>query len=477
MEKCICDIFVERLDGKIYPIPGAYASIPILRKAGLSAEIHDSFLQIPNSFMHSYLNQRYADKKGKSWVAVFILGWFENFSLDIQIWFQAINTKIELIKNNHPDTRFAVICTLSESKDYFSNADVILDQNYDSLLKLAELYYDNNLPLVYSHRRVPEYIPANRFNWRSRNLMIDMPDTYCAVGLCANCPSNPESCIPQKNLGQSDLKSNITDLAHELKKNALPKNLALTGNPLTMSDRKFNLISDLLKSTLAGGETELYLEFNLAYLSQYKQAMSFFKIHRIGGIRLAIQGTTVKGMLALGLPVFDIVRTLEELRNSVGNGTYIMVNIMIGLPGDSFESIEKLAELIQLLADQISINLFPINRYSPLTKHQDYSISSLDINPWRGCEWKLPNFSMLDALKICENHHQRFSNDAAYRNYRNFEDVLFSSNETFSSEQIRKDLSYANTFSDGASRLEKMLSVRRKELFSEYLKEYNNVSH
>ena len=51
------ELFIERPDNRIWPIPGVYACKGIFEENGIYINIHDSFLKIPSELLINYLKK------------------------------------------------------------------------------------------------------------------------------------------------------------------------------------------------------------------------------------------------------------------------------------------------------------------------------------------------------------------------------------------------------------------------------------
>ena len=97
MKKFI-DVFVERSDGKIWPIPGVYSAVNTLENLGQSIKLHDTFLTLPEKTILNYLFQ-YKESDNK--VLIIYIGGFVYEKLDpnTKEWLSLINKRIALIKS------------------------------------------------------------------------------------------------------------------------------------------------------------------------------------------------------------------------------------------------------------------------------------------------------------------------------------------------------------------------------------------
>ena len=302
--------------------------------------------------------------------------------------------------------------------------------------------------------------------------MIDMPDMRCPIGFCINCTNDPKYCDPMKLAKSNKIENSFLALKNDLSNREFPKNLALTGNPLTLSENKLVLINQTL-SEFKNNTFELHLEFNFPELFIHNEIWNLLKNFNIGSLRLVIPASTLYGLEILGYKNFDIYKILEKIRKIIGYTPYIMVNLHIGLPGDNIESIENTISRLDKFVDQISVQVITLHKDSKLIKHHDFNIINNEIDIWGNCDWKLPEISRQEALLWSEDFHQKSMNSPAYLNYRSFDDVLYANNKGLSSQLIRQDLNDAKNHNNSSSWLFNKILMRRIALNSEYIELYD----
>ncbi len=462
------EIFSERPDSRFWPIPGVYAAKTALQHFSVDAAIHDTFIQIPDSILVEYLVRKY---RGRTvWAGIYLAGAWRDIPDGIPLpWARIINDKMTSLRQGYPNIKYCIMGLLPDElfiDDAFNQASAIFRRGYDSLLEMATVFNISSPKFDYGGRKSVKYVPANGYLWRSANMMIDMPECH---GHCINCSREPTTCLPYKRIKATNLASNIKELERELNLKPQPFNLTLTSDSLKISETKFHLLSNMMHRVAPNGEIELHLNSDFLRLAHLKEFWAFIKEHRIGSLNVCLYGATPKGRAVLGYTQFDIQALVARLRESMGPVAYLMVTIHIGLPGDSIASIERLLDSLRMFSDQISVEPYYVVASSPLAQHEDYSIiAGRNIDIWNSCEWILPSLSLKEAIAWCRGYHDSSLVNAAYRNYRRQDDVLYANNNGFSSKFVRDDLDKAKDQGEGANWLAKVAIERHLQLSAQY---------
>lgn len=469
------DIFVERSDGRIWPVPGVYASKKDFENEGFEANVHDTFLNIPDKVIIEYLNKFQYNSYKK--IIVFIGGFtYEKVSPLTKQWFKLINNKMKDLKNKIDQIEISIIGFFADFinvKDFFDQADYVYINGYDSFFKFMSDRVKLKTTLDPLKRKNADYLPANGFIWRSKNLMIDMPSLICPVGLCSNCIYDFKTCTTFKKAKEYDLENDFNHLYEEIISTDLPLNLALTGNSLTLSNEKIILTYQMLEKISRRGIFELHLDVNFPQFFSFEQAWKLVEDNNIGSLRLVIPALTRKGLQLYGHSNFDIESSLLKLREIVGRTTFIMVELIIGLPGDTVDVIESKISYLESFVDIINIQVISIHKDSKLLNHSDYKKISENLDMWGNCEWELPDVSRSELAIWLDNYQKEKLNSIINFNYSSFTEVLHASNNRFSSFEIRENLDKLEN--NKPNWLTSKLFLDRIELNKDYVNAYLEI--
>ena len=469
------EIFVERPDAKIIPIPGVYSSSTSFNKKGISSQVHDCFLRLPDTIINLYFES--LDYQKQQLIVVFIGGFlYDNLNMNEIQWFTAINYKLSQLKKERKSYTFAVVGFFSNVETmamYFSSADIVLNNGYDSLTSLPNRVSNRKINILEGFRKPVKYISANGYLWRSVYLMIDMPSMACPIGSCPNCSVIPSECIAIEKAKKVNFRKNFTELRWEIEKNKYPINISLIGNSLNINEEKLSWTIETFYSLKQ--QSELHLDINIFQFMILSNSLIFFNQLNIGSLRITVPALNSKGLLLYGFSKFDICKNIELIRSLVGRNTFIIVNIIIGLPGDSVSNIQSKIDIIQSVVDVVTVQVIEIHNTSNLLKLNYYKTTKEKIDIWGNCEWIMSNLTREEAIKWSLNYDLSKAKDPSYRNYKFISDTLFSSNTEFSSNKIRKLLKEADTKKDSAEWLYNYKLSEDNIQIMNYIELYNEV--
>ncbi|QKY89413.1 hypothetical protein [Acinetobacter sp. NEB 394] len=466
------ELFIERPDNRIWPIPGVYACKGIFEENGIYINIHDSFLKIPSELLINYLKKFYGDKV--FWISIYIGGfYYEELKIDFKSWLEGINSKIGLIRNSLPNFNSCIISLAGDDsnfKEIFFNSQAVLVNGYDSILDYANLVNLKNNNLIYSDRKFVNYPPANGFQWRSLNLMIDMPPLICPIGYCRNCDLEKNNCDIYLSSKVNVLHENFDSLEREILVGELPLNLMLTGNPLTLNNTKLKNTYELINKISPNNSIELHLEINFFDFFCLSESWALIKKLRIGSLKLIIPlyKEYCENFEKL---VFD---TIVKIRNIIGYVPYILINFIAGFPGNNLSLIKLYISSLECYVDLICLEENSLNINSKLAKSGEYKLNST-IDIWGNCDWELPSLSRKELVDFILLHKLNLYNskNIAYLAYSDIYNILHASNDRYSSIQIREDINLSKINKDIAI---SEFNKRHQLELNKYINSYNNVS-
>lgn len=476
MENYRVEVFVERQDGNIWPIPGVYAEKTRFNSLNIPFNIHDSLIKLPNHILYSYLQEAY---KHRNLVIIVYLGGFFFNDLDVsqKVWLDIINKKMNSMKNLFVNIELFVIGFASRKnnlKSFFSNYISVLENGYDSfneiIYKISQFSkgLSNN-----SFRKSVNYISANTYRWNSANLMIDMPSMMCPSGGCLLCPMQPDNCESNINAKKIDLGLSYNGLWNDIVLNAFPKNIRLTGNQLNISDEKIIGTCNILSKIKS--EFELHLDFNILKILKNYSVSKLLTNYDIGSLRLSIPAINEISLKLYGFEKIDILEEVKKIRSWIGNKSILCLSITIGLPGDNLKQVDSYVSLLREIANIIQIDTVNINANSNIFKYGFYNTNNIMVDDWGNLDWNLENMNRQEAIYWLEQYEDNLKNDLFHANYKNMDEIFFASDNKLSSVQVNDEISQALKSKNSTERLKDIISRRKILQLQNYLELYSSL--